>query len=57
MIFVSILKEFFFFVALFVTRQLIAWSEKTDETETLISMLDEVDQELRVMEVHVTVAS
>ncbi|CAM9544046.1 unnamed protein product [Ascophyllum nodosum] len=29
---------------------LIAWSKKTDETETLISMLDEVDQQLQVME-------
>lgn len=31
--------------------QLIAWSEKTDETETLISLLDEVDEQLQVMEV------
>ncbi|CAM9775071.1 unnamed protein product, partial [Laminaria digitata] len=31
-------------------QQLIAWSEKTDETETLISLLDEVDQQLQVME-------
>ncbi|CBJ27024.1 conserved unknown protein [Ectocarpus siliculosus] len=31
-------------------HQLIAWSEKTAETETLISMLDEVDQQLQVME-------
>eukprot|EP00752_Nemacystus_decipiens_P018748 g16809.t1 len=31
-------------------QQLIAWSEKTDETETLISLLDEVDEQLQVME-------
>ena len=30
--------------------QLIAWSEKTDETETLISLLDEVDEQLQIME-------
>lgn len=31
--------------------QLIAYSEKTDETETLISLLDEVDKQLQIMEV------
>eukprot|EP00903_Cladosiphon_okamuranus_P005971 g5895.t1 len=31
-------------------HQLIAWSEKTDEAETLISLLDEVDEQLQVME-------
>lgn len=31
--------------------QLIAWSEKTTETETLLSLLEEVDKQLEVMEV------
>ncbi|CAM9894186.1 unnamed protein product, partial [Sphacelaria rigidula] len=30
--------------------QLIAWSEKTTETETLLSLLEEVDKQLEVME-------
>lgn len=33
---------------------MIAWSEKTDETETLISLLDEVDKQLELMEVRGT---
>lgn len=32
-------------------EQLIAWSQKTDETENLISLLDEVDKQLEIMEV------